>query len=257
LNALILAAGFALVHYTRRSRQLAEAQMNFVANVSHELRTPLTVIRGAGHNLLRGIAREPQQIEQYSRLILEHTDQLTEMVEQVLGLSGAKKSQSAALRQPVALGEVLNDAINATAHDIRAAGCEIQVEFPPSLPSISADASALRRVFQNLISNAAKHASQGRWIGITAVADEDSQTPTVEIQVSDRGPGIPESELTHIFRPFFRGTAAQAQQTRGSGLGLSLVKEIVESHGGNISVVNNNGQGATFTIRLPVRETNR
>jgi signal transduction histidine kinase len=176
------------------------------------------------------------------------------MVEQVLELAGAKKSQSAALRQPVALAEVLNDAINATADDIRTAGCEVQVELPPSLPSITGDASALRRVFQNLIANAAKHATQGRWLGITAVADEDSKAPTVEIQISDRGPGIPENELAHIFKPFFRGATAQAQQIRGSGLGLSLVKEIVEAHGGNISVASHNGQGATFIIRLPVFE---
>ena len=90
MNVLIFAAGLALVHHTRRSRQLAEAQMNFVATVSHELRTPLTVIRGAGHNLLRGVAHEPGQIEQYSRLIIQHAEQLTEMVEQILGLAGVK-----------------------------------------------------------------------------------------------------------------------------------------------------------------------
>ena len=94
LTGLILVSGLALLRYTRRSRQLADAQMNFVANVSHELRTPLTVIRGAGHNLLRGVVQDPGQVEEYSRLIIQHADQLTAMVEQVLALAGAKKNQA-------------------------------------------------------------------------------------------------------------------------------------------------------------------
>src|SRR5580692_7625456 len=101
LNAMIMVAGLALVRYTRQSRQLAEAQMRFVANVSHELRTPLTVIRGAAHNIKRGVISEPAQVEKYSNLILQYAEQLGAMVEQVLELAGARKNQSAALRQPV------------------------------------------------------------------------------------------------------------------------------------------------------------
>jgi hypothetical protein len=127
LNGLIFAAGFALLVHTRRSRQLAQAQMTFVANVSHELRTPLTVIRGAGHNLLRGVAREPGQIEQYSRLIIQHAEQLTNMVEQILGLAGAKKYSSAAALEPVAIAGVLREAVAATSQDTEAAHCEVQL----------------------------------------------------------------------------------------------------------------------------------
>lgn len=252
LNLLILAAGLALVRHTRRSRQLAEQQMNFVAGVSHELRTPLTVIRGAAHNLERGVVTERGQVENYSRLILEHAEQLGEMVEAVLALAGAQKKTSAALREPVALAEVLQDAVTTTAHDTQAAQCEVRLELPPSLPTVFGDASALRRVFQNLITNAAKHGGGGKWIGITAVADEDRQPPMVEIQVADRGPGIPAHEQAEIFKPFYRGALTRALQVRGNGLGLSLVKEIVVAHGGNISVRSPDGHGATFVVRLPV-----
>jgi signal transduction histidine kinase len=225
--------------------------MAFVANVSHELRTPLTVIRGAGHNLLRGVAREPGQIEQYSRLIIQHAEQLTNMVEQILELAGARKHASTTAHEPVDIAGVLHEAVAATKPDTEAAHCEIQLECSPGLPPVSGEAPALRRVFQNLITNAAKHGGRGGWIGIGVTRAETGNAPQVEIRVADRGPGIPRAELTEIFKPFFRGAAAQAGQVRGSGLGLSVVREIVEAHGGTVSVESQPGHGAVFVVRLP------
>jgi signal transduction histidine kinase len=252
LNGFIIITGLALVQFTRRSRRLAEAQMNFVAGVSHELRTPLTVIRGAGHNLLHGVAYQPEQIEQYSKLIIHHAEQLTEMVEQVLELAGARKNLPTTLQEPVLIPEILREAVSATDHETENAGCSVHLELSPGLPAIIGDAPALRRVFQNLIINAAKYGRQGGFIGITAVLDEEGRPPMMEIQVADHGPGIPENEVSEIFKPFFRGAAAQATQVRGSGLGLSLVREIVEAHGGTIAVQSESGTGAIFTVRLPV-----
>jgi signal transduction histidine kinase len=251
LNGLIFAAALALAHQTRRSRKLAEAQMNFVATVSHELRTPLTVIRGAGHNLLRGVAREPAQIEQYSRLIIQHAEQLTDMVEQILQLAGAKRSSAAAGAEPVAIADLLRAAAAATSQETQAAHCQVQLELPPSLPAIAGDAPALRRAFQNLIANAAKHGGSGGWIGITAASVAGGKSPQVEVRVADRGPGIPEAEVAEVFKPFFRGAIAQQRQIRGSGLGLSLVKETVQAHGGTVRVESQPGQGAVFVVRLP------
>ena len=145
----------------------------------------------------------------------------------------------------------MREAVAATAQDAKIAHCDVQLELPPGLPAINGDAPALRRVFQNLITNAAKHGGQGGWIGISAAKVEEGRTPMIEIKVSDRGPGIPKAELSEIFKPFFRGAAAQAMQIRGSGLGLSLVKEIVEAHGGTVSVENSPGSGAVFVVRLP------
>jgi signal transduction histidine kinase len=252
VNGLILTAGVALVVQTRRSRQLAEAQMNFVANVSHELRTPLTVIRGAAHNIKRGVVQERAQLEQYSGLIIQHTEQLTEIIEQLLELAGARKNQTALTRNRVELAKVLREAIAATKRDAEIAGCAVELSIPTSLPEVSGDAAALRRVFQNLLTNAARHGGTGGWIGITATTVNGVE-PMLEVQVVDRGPGIPENEQAEIFKPFVRGSAAQEKQIRGSGLGLSLVKEIVEAHGGAVLVRSQPGQGATFAVRLPAK----
>ena len=250
VNGLIFAAGIALVIQTRRSRQLAEAQMNFVANVSHELRTPLTVIRGAAHNIKRGVVHERAQLEQYAGLIIQHTEHLTEMIEQLLELAGARKNRAALARNPIDLAKVLQDAVAATKGDAEIADCVLELRITAPLPEVCGDAAALRRVFQNLLTNAARHGGSGGWIGITATAVNDA-VPKIEVRVSDRGPGIPENEQAQIFKPFVRGVAAQEKQIRGSGLGLSLVKEMVEAHGGEVTVDSQPGHGATFTVRLP------
>jgi signal transduction histidine kinase len=252
LNSLILATSIILVRLTRRSRRLAEQQMSFVAGVSHELRTPLTVIRGAAHNLKRGVISDREQVVKYSGLIIQQVEQLGDMIEQVLALAGARKNHAAAVCQPVALNEVLRDALDATVQEAREAQCEVQMYLPPALPKISGDAAALRRAFQNLIGNAVKHAASGRWVGITVVVDEDCPPNVIEVVIADRGPGIPSQERSEVFKPFFRGVLARSSQIRGSGLGLCLVKETVQNHGGTISVRDTNGGGATFVVRLPL-----
>ncbi len=252
LTSLMLASGVALVHFTRRSRQLAEAQMLFVASVSHELRTPLTVIRGAAHNLQRGIIQGRGRIEQYAALIGQHADQLSGMIEQVVEFAAAKRRRLVMPHERVALAEVLSAAIAAATPDAQAARCEVQADIPADLPATEGDAGALRRAFQNLLANAARHGGSGGWIGVTARCVNGSQPPVLEVRVADRGPGIPKEEQAGIFQPFFRGTRSQEKQTRGSGLGLSLVREIVEAHGGGVSVQSRSGEGAIFTVRLPV-----
>ena len=173
------------------------------------------------------------------------------MVEQILELAGARKNASAAVPEPVDIAGVLREAVAATKPDTEAAHCEIQLGCPPGLPPVNGEAPALCRVFQNLITNAAKHGGQGGWIGIDATSAEAGDPPMIEIRVADRGPGIPKTELPDIFKPFFRGAAAQAGQVRGSGLGLSVVREIVEAHGGTVVAESQPGRGAVFFVRLP------
>lgn len=252
LNGLIVAAGLLLVRHTRKARELAQRQMDFVATVSHELRTPLTVIKGAAHNLQRGVVRDPERTTQYLDLISQNAGQLGEMVEQVLAYAGTQRPGQPT-RQPVQLRDELQAAITACEADIQAARCVVEAHISPELPLIQGDAAALRRVFQNLITNAAKHAGSGHWIGITAQAIHEDTAHQIEVSVADHGPGIPLEEQAAVFQPFVRGQATMAAQTRGSGIGLSLVREIVREHGGAVTLRSTeDAPGSTFTVRLPV-----
>lgn len=246
VNGLILLAGIALVGHSRKSRLLAKERMDFVANVSHELRTPVTVIVGAAHNLRRGIVRTPEALDRYSALISRHAEQLSEMVQEVLDFSVARKGKVAYAMTATDPGEVLWRAIDEARGEI--GEVELETSIPEKLPKVMADAAALRRAFGNLIRNAAKHGGEGGWIGVRA----EVRGRNVVVAVSDRGPGIPVAEQRSVFTPFFRGEGAREKQVRGSGIGLGLVKEIVEAHDGEVSVCSEPGSGAIFTIVLPV-----
>ena len=128
----------------------------------------------------------------------------------------------------------------------------------PGLPRVFADEAALQHALQNLVDNAIKYgATSSRWIGIFASAVTDENGCAVEISVMDRGPGIPPDEQKLIFDPFFRGRRALADQVHGTGLGLDLVKRIVEAHGGTVRVSSDPATGTAFTVRLPAMTPER
>jgi signal transduction histidine kinase len=114
-----------------------------------------------------------------------------------------------------------------------------------------ADAPALSRALRNLIDNAMKYSGENRWIGAQARVTGAGANAEVEITISDRGIGIPASELKHVFEPFWRGSEATAAQIHGNGLGLNLVKNIVKAHGGRVGARSAPGRGSSFTLTLP------
>jgi signal transduction histidine kinase len=249
---LILATASVLVRVSRRAQQLAELQMNFVANVSHELRTPLTVIRTAAFNLRGRLASRPDQVERYGSLIQAESQRLETLVEQVLRFASASAGHLIRDREPVAVENVIEEGLRSSRAALSGPGWNIECSIEPGLPLVLADEVALRQVLQNLIDNAAKYGTEGsNWIGVSASAVTAEDGPAVEIRVADHGPGIPADEQEHIFDPFFRGRRAVQDQVHGTGLGLNLVKRIVEAHGGTIRVISQPGQGAEFIVRIP------
>lgn len=246
LLTLIAAAGAALLRNTREATRLAAAQYQFFAGLSHELRTPLTVIQGAGHNLLSGVVKDEAQRESYLRAIVKQSGQLNEMVEQLLSYGAVRESPEPALQASAVLDVVISEAIDSAALELEQAGRSVDVDMPPDLPAVRGDQGALRRVFGNLILNAIRHG--GGEVKVSAALAESA----VEVRVADSGQGIPPEELKQVFDPFFRGARARTGRTRGTGLGLSLVKQMVESMGGSVSVESQPGKGTAFTVRLPV-----
>jgi signal transduction histidine kinase len=237
---------------TRRAKRLAQQQIEFVAGVSHELRTPLAVIRSAGENLADGVIDEGAQVKRYGQLIASEGRRLTEMVEQILEFSGIQRGRNHYELRPVALAEVIENAINACRHLIEEGGFVINREIADDLPLVSADEAALSRSLQNLLTNAMKYSGDNRLIEVQAKHFSGHNPQEVVIRVSDKGLGIAENELPHIFEPFYRGSEATAAQIHGNGLGLSLVKNIIEAHDGKIRATSAQGKGSTFAIHLPV-----
>jgi len=251
LLLLILGTAAALVHYSRQAQILAQTRMNFVAGVSHELRTPLTVIRTAAFNLRGKLAEKPEQVERYGTLIQGEAERLSTLVEQVLLFANARSGSLLRKVTPLAVAEVIERCVaNVRSH----ADPQLVVEthLPPDLSMVLADEIALTHALENLIDNAAKHgANPDLWIGVYARNVEERGSTLVELSIVDRGAGIPVEEQSAIFEPFYRGRRATQDQVRGTGLGLNLVKQIVEAHGGSIRVASVPLERTEFVVRLP------
>ncbi len=236
-----------LVLSTRRAQELARQQMEFVAAVSHELRTPLAVIRSAGENLADGVVHDDEQIRKYGDLVKNEGRRLTEMVEQILEFAGIQSGQRGFALRPVAIAPMLHDLVESSRSLIEAAHIEVEYAIDERLPPVLGDELALRRVFQNLVANAIKYGERGGWIGIRATHGGRE----VRVTIADRGIGIAQADQSRIFDPFYRTPDVIAAQIQGAGLGLSLVKRIVETHDGRISVSSTPGSGSEFTVTLP------
>jgi signal transduction histidine kinase len=251
LLLLILAAAATLMGASRQSQQLAELQLNFVAGVSHELRTPLTVIRTAAFNLQGKLGDRPEQVQKYARLIESESRRLTSLVEQVLRFATSEADRLVRERRTVAIESVVESALKFARPAIEEKNVTVERHFDTALPPVWVDQSSMQHALQNLIDNAIKYGTALEdWIGISTSSHEG----WIEIRVADRGPGIPPDEQDHIFDPFFRGRRPHADQIHGAGLGLSLVKKIIEAHGGTVRV-NSGPKGTEFILRVPQAPT--
>lgn len=236
-----------LVISTRRAQRLARQQIEFVAAVSHELRTPLAVLRSAAENLADGVVHGEEEVKKYGDLMRVEGRRLTEMVEQILELSGIHSGQRGFALRAVSIEPLLHDILSSSASLLQRARVEIESAIPADVPPVLGDEAALRRVFQNLIDNAVKYGARGGWIGLTA----QKSGSEVRVTIADRGMGISPTEQSRIFEPFYRAQDAVSAQIQGAGLGLSLVQRIVEAHGGRVSVRSTPGQGSEFIVHLP------
>ena len=236
---------------TRRAQRLAQQKMEFVAAISHELRTPLAVICSAGENLADGVVPDLQRAQQYGKVIHNEGRRLAEMVDQALEFAGAQSGRKTVAPRPIHVHDLLDRAIAACRPHLRDSGFVIDERIDKDLPMVLADAAEISRVLQNLIHNAIKYGGDQRWIGIQAQSHSGARGGEVSIAVRDSGLGIPPADLPHIFEPFYRAREVVAAQIHGSGLGLSVVRQIVEDHGGRITVESQPGRGSSFTLYLP------
>lgn len=255
--SLLAGSVIIIIIISRRAQRLARKQMDFIAGISHEFRTPLAVIHAISENLADGLISDQQQIEQCGVVIRNDVRRLAGMVEQVLEFAGASRGKNLYQPQPVDVRELIDEALAANPTLEAQKDWHFEKEIQPDLPAVMADPAALASAVRNIIDNAVKYGGPGRWIGIKARAQAIDHTPKVEITITDKGIGIPESDLPHIFEPFYRGREVVAAQVHGNGLGLSLVKNIVDAHGGAISVSSVVGEGSAFSLSLPAANGER
>jgi len=254
LFLLVVSMAILIVTSTRAQR-LAKLQMDFVTAVSHELRTPLTVISSAAENLAHGVVDGKQQQEQYGSVIGNQARKLFEMVEQILLFAAIREGHQRYSLRPIEVSQILDTALSGTADLVRTAGFHVEQDVEQNLPQILGDLPALSRCVQNLITNALKYGSNQKWIGVkVALIEHGSSGKEIQISVADRGIGIDQKELPHIFEPFYRSPSVTAAQIHGTGLGLPLAKSIVEAMKGRVTVKSTPGRGSTFTLHLPCME---
>ncbi len=255
--AMLLGSVGLMMMAVRRAKKLSQQQMDFVAGVSHELRTPLAVIDSAGYNLTKGVIKEPAQIERYGQLIRKESQRLKEMVEQMLEFAGVQSGKQQYALQPTNVNEILAGVLTSSQPLFTEGNFHLEKDIAVPLPSVLADAPALARALHNLLNNAMKYGGESRWIGVQAQAVTNGNGKKVQVTISDRGPGISAADSAHIFEPFYRGSEVRAAQIHGNGLGLSLVKNIIEAHHGQITVESKNGAGSAFIISLPTISENQ
>jgi signal transduction histidine kinase len=240
-----------IVVSARRAQNLARLQMEFVAGISHDLLTPLAVIRSAADNLADGLVEGRPQVGKYGDLIRRESRGLSEMVRQTLDYASLEHQGRRYDFRPLDAAEVIRQALEACGFALRESGLEVAESIAPDLPPVTGDAGALTTCVRNLLTNALKYGRDGGRIEIAARKSGSDRHAAVEIEVADRGPGIDPADLPRIFDPFYRGREAAASRIHGAGLGLSLVKRIVEAHGGTVAVKSAPGQGSAFTLRIP------
>lgn len=255
---LVLVLGIlALIVFTERAHALAEMQTEFVLGISHELRTPLTVIRVAADNLTKGMVEDVEQARKYGEIINTHALELSNMIEETLAFARMHSTALVPKTAPVAPEQIVKPSLAKCERELREADIQVELHLASDLPLVDLDARLMSRCMENLIQNAAKYAAAGRWMAIRTRKINRPEGVRVQISVEDRGPGISSLDLPHIFEPFYRGKQGEASRVPGVGLGLTLVKRIVEAHHGTVEVQSSEITGTLFSLFLPPHEIQR
>ena len=249
--ALFIAVGlYAVLRGVSRELEVARLQSDFVAAVSHEFRTPLTSLRQLAEMLSSGRVASDERRVQYYGIMERESGRLHRLVE---GLLDFGRMEAGALEfnwERVTPSDLVRSVVTEFEAELGESGYHVELSAETTAPAVRADCEALGRAVWNLLDNAVKYSRDSTTVRVDVTRDAGR----VAIAVSDEGVGIPAAEQDAIFEKFIRGSGADGRGTKGTGIGLAMVKHIVEAHGGEVRVKSQVGQGSTFTILLPVEE---
>ena len=240
----------AVLHDVTREKEIAQVKTDFVSNVSHELKTPLSSIKAYIEMLLDGEAQDEKTRREFYEIIATETHRLHRLIENILNISRIESGVVKVVRQPVSLPSVVKGVLDVASVQAKARNIRLVENLQPVCFQVEADRDMIYQAVMNLVSNAVKYTPEGGTVTVRAGADERRKVALCE--VSDTGLGIPAEDLPRIFDKFYR-VRANSRIAKGTGLGLTLVKHIIETlHEGKITVTSEVGKGSTFCFELPV-----
>jgi two-component system phosphate regulon sensor histidine kinase PhoR len=216
--------------------------------VSHELRTPLTAVRMFAETLVMGRTGDENTRREYLESIVNESERLTRLVDNVLEFSKIEYSTKTYRMQPIRLPDIVRSAARLMQYPLAQHGFELKLSIDDTLKPVSADADGIEQAILNLLSNAMKYSGSAREIQLAL----ESKNGHAVIAVTDHGVGIAPEEQARIFEKFYRVRTVETDAVGGAGLGLALVKHIVEAHHGSIEVRSVVGKGSSFILRIPL-----
>jgi signal transduction histidine kinase len=251
---VLIAVGMSVVGVVLSARLLnrelesARIKADFAANVSHELRSPITQIRLKGEALQLGLTTDDVDRQHHYDAVVREAERLSRLVDNVLDFAAIEQGAKRYTFRPEDLGDVLRNTVESTRNALESGGLEVELDVPDDLPVVWIDREAISQVIINLLSNATKYGADGGWVGVRARADEEG----VDLTIRDRGLGISKEDQLRIWDRFYRSADPNVRRRRGTGIGLTIVRYIVDEHGGSITVDSSPGKGTTFTIHFPL-----
>lgn len=250
LVVLALIAGLVLtLRNVNQELELSRLKANIVSQISHELKTPLALIRMYGETLLLGrVAEEEKKTECY-RIITRESERLTQLIDNVLDFSAIEAHRKTYRFLQGDLSQVVREVLEVYGPQLANRGFRLNVQLAPELPDLDLDEGAITQALINLLDNAVKYSGNRREIDFRLYPEGDR----ILLEVADRGIGINRRCQKKIFDLFYRAPETYQMGIRGNGLGLSLVKHIVEAHGGVVSVKSEPGKGTTFSLSFPAK----
>lgn len=243
----------ATLRFVRRELELAQMKADFLSNITHELKTPLTSIKMYGEMLALGRLKTEEKRREYAEHIVRESDRLQGLIEDILDFArqDAGKSAKTYVMAEEDVADTVAEAIDLFRGSATIRGFDLFVELPKvgSLPPVDLDRDAIVRAVLNLLSNAAKYSGDSRYVRVRVVREGREW---IAVSVQDKGIGIAPDDLERIFERFFRAGDVETRAISGTGLGLSLVDQIVQAHRGEIRVESEKGRGSLFTVLLPI-----
>lgn len=249
LIIIVLALGlFFTLQIINKELSLSKMKSDFISTVSHEFKSPLTSIRQMSEMLFNERIDTESRKKEYYAIMLEQSERLSHLIDNILDFSRIEEGKKAFRFEKTKLSELIIDVKSAFQNRIVNEGFTVSSKIPKTLPEIAIDKEAIQQVIYNLLDNAYKYSGDSKTIEITAELAGDF----VKISIKDFGIGIQEEDQHKIFNHFFRGGNELTRSVKGSGIGLTIVKKIVEAHNGTVTLESIFGKGSIFHVTLPV-----